>query len=73
MNQGLVTISKLHKGCVGVLVPMQWPAMCTGKRLTYKNLLLKAQLSQAGLQATSTLLWIFSLSGHLVLSQDSSF
>lgn len=29
--------------------------------------------AQPGWEPTSTLLWIFSLSGHLVLSQDSSF
>lgn len=28
---------------------------------------------QLGRRPTSTFLWIFSLSGHLVLSQDSSF
>lgn len=56
--------------CMDALVTMHQATMGTGKRMTYKNLLLKAQ---PGLQPTSTLLTVFSLSGHLVLSQDSSF
>lgn len=44
-------------GCVGVLVTMLWPAMCTERRLTYKNSLPKAQLGPAGLAANFHFTW----------------
>lgn len=43
-----MTMCKKRMGCVGVIVTTLWPAMDTERRLTYKNLLLKAQLGPAG-------------------------
>lgn len=57
MQRGLVTICKEHTGCVGVLVTMLWQTMCMKKRLTYKNLLLKAQLSLARTTANFHFIW----------------
>lgn len=54
-----------------LLLAIAWPTKGTVKEADLKETV--PEKAQRGLQPTSTLLWIFSLSGHLVLSQDSSF
>lgn len=50
------------------------PALANHRHLKEADLQeLAPERAQPSLRPTSTFLWIFSLLGHLVLSQDSSF